>query len=95
MDTRWIENVRAQFVRVYGEKKGVAVCNVVIPAVMGDFRKTVLAAQTGRTVSEQYRTDDSKTDVTVTGCHRGGLCVIERIEIGGIPVDLGEKGLIL
>ena len=98
-DVRWIENVRAQFVRVYGEKRGAAVCGVVIPAVMGDFRRMLLAAEPGKTISEQYRTDDRKTDVTVTGHReeRGGqpVCVIERIGIGGTPVDLGADTLVL
>lgn len=99
MDIGWIENVRGQFVRIYGEKRGIAVCNVVVPAVMGDFRKTVLAAETGRPVTEQYRTDDRRTDVTVTG-HKQTLagadvCVIDRIEVGGTPISLGEHGLVL
>lgn len=99
MDIRWIENVRAQFVRVYGEKRGAAVCNVVIPSVMGDFRKMLMASEPGKTVSEQYRTDDRKTDISVTGHKeiRGGrgVCVIERFEVGGIPISLGSDTLVL
>ena len=95
MDLRWIENVRRQFVRVYGEKKGFSVCNVVIPAVMGDFRKTVLAAASGEAITETYRTDDRKTDVTVTGYKQEGACIVQKIEIGGVSVDLGNSPLIL
>ena len=99
VNTKWIENVRARFVAVYGEKRGAAVCNVVIPAVMGDFRKTALAAEPGRTVTEQYRTDDKKTDVTVMGRrenrHGTDVCVVERIEIGGLPLDLGGGEIVM
>ena len=99
VNTKWIENARARFIAVYGEKRGAAVCNVVVPAVMGDFRKTVLAAERGTTVTEQYRTDDKKTGVTVTGYaeKREGrpVCVITRIEIGGTPIDLGAAELVL
>lgn len=99
MNVRWIENVRARFVGVYGEKRGEAVCNVVVPAVMGDFRKTVLAAEPGALVTEQYRTDDRKTDVVLSGRHerRGGrdVCVIARLEVGGVPVSLGADELVL
>ena len=99
MNTLWIENARAQFVRVYGQKRGLAVCNVVMPAVMGDFRKTVLNAEPGAAVTEQYRTDDRKTDVRLTGHKelRNGreACVVEKIEIGDIPVCMGEEYLIL
>lgn len=99
MNTKWIENARARFITVYGEKRGASVCDVVVPAVMGDFRKTVLAAERSRTVTEQYRTDDSKTDVTVTG-HKEvrndrEVCVITRMEIGGRPLDLGAAELVL
>lgn len=99
MNTKWIEGVRARFVQVYGKKRGMAVCNVVIPAVMGDFRKSLLAAQPGISVSEQYRTDDRKTDVTLTGHKelRSGheVGVIEKIEIGGVPVSLGSSELVV
>ena len=99
MNTLWIENVRAQFVRVYGKERGEKVCGVVIPAVMGDFRKTVLKAKPGAVVTEQYRTDDRKTDITVTGRRetRGGreVCVIEKLEVGGAPVSLGAEALTL
>ncbi len=98
MDMKWIEVARARFIAVYGEKRGAAVCDVVMPAVTGDFRKTVLAAAPGARVTEQYRTDDKKTDVTLAGRRetRNGadVCVVERLEIGGVPVDL-SGGLVL
>ena len=99
MNTQWIENIRACFERVYGKERGAKVCGVVVPAVMGDFRKTLLRAAPGQTVTEQYRTDDRKTDVTLTGRRDtsggGEAYVIERIEVGGVPVDLGAEALIL
>ena len=93
MNILWIQNVREAFSRVYGDKRGAAVSNVVIPAVMGDFRRTVLAAEDHISVRETYRTDDRKTSVTITG-HReagatGKVCVIDRIEVGGQAVPLG------
>ena len=99
MNVQWIENVRGRFIGVYGEKRGAEVCNVVVPAVMGDFRRTVLAAEPGAPVTEQYRTDDRKTDVTVSGAHevRGGrgVCVVRSVAVGGVPVPLGAEELIL
>lgn len=95
MNAGWIGSVQALFVRVYGEGRGTAVCNVVIPAVLGDFRKTALRAEPGRRITEQYRTDDRRTDVTVTGRResRNGAdaCVVERITVGGLPADLGGE----
>jgi len=99
MNTQWIGNVQARFKQVYGETRGAAVCGVVIPAVMGDFRKTVLKAAPGQTVTEQYRTDDRKTDVTVTGRRetRDGreVCVVEKLAVGGVSIDLGAEALVL
>ena len=99
MNTKWIENARARFIAVYGEKRGAEVCNVVVPAVMGDFRKTVLASAGAGPITETYRTDDKKTYVTVTG-HRetrtgAGVCVVTGIRIGGEPIDLGAAEIVL
>ena len=96
MNTKWILSVRALFTSVYGAGKGAKVCDVVIPAVMGDFRKTALAAPLGETVTERYRTDDSRTDITITGCHQAENTVsVTGIRVGGTPADLGPDPLIL
>ncbi len=63
----WIQAARAAFAAVYGEKKGLAVCNAVIPGVMGDFRKMLERAAPGETVRETYRLDDKKGDIALTG----------------------------
>lgn len=95
MNIQWIENARAAFVRIYGPKRGPAVCNAVMPGVMGDFRKTVLAAEERRAVREEYRVDDMRADVVMTGCRRAGACVVTRIEVCGEAIDLGAKELVL
>ena len=91
-DVRWISRAEALFTAVYGDRRGPAVSRVVMPAVMGDFRKTLLRAEPGRTVTERYRTDDRRTDVVLTGVRevRDGadVCVVRRIEIGGRSADL-------
>lgn len=95
MNVQWIENARAEFVRIYGPKRGPAVCGAVMPGVTGDFRRTVLAAEEGRVLRERYRIDDMRADVVMTGHRRGDVCVVTGIEIGGVPVGLGAEELVL
>lgn len=93
MDIRWIENTRAAFVRIYGEKRGAAVCNAVIPGVLGDFRKMLLKAADGETVTETYRIDDLRADVFLAGHRAGGALYLTRLVVGGESVDLGGEAL--
>lgn len=96
MDLQWIVSVRELFTQVYGPEKGRKVCDVVVPAVVADFRKTVLAAPAGRTITEQYRTDDRRTGLTVTGrLGEDGRVRITSIEVGGTQADLGKEPVII
>ena len=99
MELQWIMSVRSLFAQIYGQEKGGKVCDVVIPAVMGDFRRTVLAAPAGSTVTEQYCTDDRRTGIVITGRHecRGqqDAAVITEIRVGGKKADLGSGPLIV
>jgi len=93
MNVKWIENARAAFVRVYGEKRGAAVCAAVIPGVMGDFRKMLLRAENGASVRELYRTDDLRTDIALEGRRDGDALYITRLTVGGEAIDLGGDEL--
>lgn len=93
MDLTWIGNARKAFAAVYGEKRGAAVCNAVIPGVMGDFRKMLLRAGEGETVRETYRTDDRKTDVRLEGRREGDRLFLTGLSVGGRAVDLGGPEL--
>lgn len=93
MDIRWIENARAAFVRIYGEKRGAAVCNAVIPGVLGDFRKMLAKAAEGAAVTETYRIDDLRADVFLAGYRAGDALYLTRLLVGGETVDLGGEDL--
>lgn len=93
MNLIWIENARRAFAAAYGEKRGVTVCNAVIPGVMGDFRKMLGKAAEGETVRESYRTDDRKTDICLEGRRAGESFFITKLTVGGTAVDLGGPEL--
>ena len=84
----WIQAARAAFAAVYGEKKGLAVCNAVIPGVMGDFRKMLERAAPGETVRETYRLDDKKGDIALTGRREEAGLLLTSLTVAGLPVDL-------
>ena len=96
MDIQWIALAQAAFARVYGARRAPKVCAAVMPGVMGDFRKTVLAAPEGMTVREEYRTDDRRTEIRLAGRRetRAGraACVVTHMEIGGVAIALGAAG---
>ena len=91
LNLTWIENARRAFQEVYGDKKGLAVCAAVIPGVMGDFRRMLEKAPEGAALSEDYRTDDLKTDVHIEGRREGDGLVITALLVGGEAVDLGGE----
>ena len=95
MNLIWIENARREFIRVYGEKRGPAVCAAVVPGVMGDFRRMLERAAEGEAIREEYRTDDGKTTVRLAGCRRGNALIVTGLTVGGRAVDLGAAELTL
>lgn len=98
MDANWIKSAQAAFARIYPGGKALEICTAVMPGVIGDFRATVLRAAGGATVSEEYRTEDNRAAISLTG-HRETqagkpVCVVTAMDINGVPIALGG-GLIL
>ena len=95
MNLQWIEAVRREFVSLYGGKRGLSVCDAVIPGILGDFRKTVLAAEEGSAAEEEYRTEDRRAVLRLRGVRSDGRCLITELTVNGRPVSLGKDGLSL
>ena len=91
MNLIWIQNARRAFAALYGEEKGLAVCNAVIPGVMGDFRKVLQKAGEGVNACETYRLDDKKGDIRLEGRRAGDALFLTGLSVGGVPVDLGGE----
>ena len=99
MDVNWLGSAQAAFAKIYPGGKALEICTAVMPGIIGDFRATVLRAADGATVSEEYRTEDGRAAVTLTG-HRDtragkAVCVVTAMDINGAAIDLGSGGLIL
>ena len=93
MNPAWIARARAAFAAVYGEKKGRAVCDAVIPGVLADFRGMLDRAGAGETVRETYRLDDKKGDICLEGRRTAEGRFLTKLTVAGRPVDLGADGV--
>ena len=89
----WIQTVRAAFAAVYGEAKGRAVCDAVIPGVLGDFRGMLDRAEPGAAVREAYRLDDNRGDLRLEGRRTADGRLLTKLTVAGVPVDLGTDGV--
>ena len=93
MNPAWIQKARAAFVALYGDKRGRAVCDAVIPGVLGDFRSMLDRAEPGAAVREDYRLDDRKGDICLEGRRTAEGRFLTKLAVAGIPVDLGADGV--
>ncbi len=53
--------------RIYGADKGFRIYAVVMPGILKDFRRMLEAAAPGETVREEYRLEDGKAAIFLTG----------------------------
>ena len=95
MNLAWIGNARAAFAAVYGEEKGRAVCDTVLPGVLGDFRGMLDRAEPGASVRETYRLDDRKGDITLEGRRTADGRRLTKLTVAGVPVDFGADGVLI
>ena len=99
MNASWLKSAQAAFSQIYPGGKALEICTAVMPGIIGDFRATVLRSEDGAAVSEEYRTEDSRAAVTLTGHRetRAGkpVCVVTAMDINGAAIDLGSGGLVL
>ena len=99
METSWLKSAQAAFSEIYPGGKALEICTAVMPGIIGDFRATVLRAESGAAVSEEYRTEDNRTSVTLTGHRdtRAGkpVCVVTAMNINGAAIALDPGGLVL
>ena len=65
------ERIAAAFEEVYGPGIGRQKCFTVLPGVLADFHKMTAAAAPGRRVREEYRLDDGRGVLILTGPGRG------------------------
>lgn len=51
----------------YGEKEGMRIFLTVMPGITADFQKMLLSSPPHKTVQEEYRLDDGRTTLALTG----------------------------
>ena len=52
---------------LYGDEQGMKVYVTIMPGILADFKKMLSSAAPGEEISEEYRLEDGKGTVVVTG----------------------------
>lgn len=86
------EPARRAFRVLYGDPRGDAVCDTVLPGVMADFRRALSRGPEGHPAREVYRLDDGRGEVVIEGRREPGGLVVTALYVAGRPVDLGPAG---
>lgn len=69
---------------IYGMGRGMEVYTNIMPGILADFEKMVKKSATGARISEQYRTEDGRAVLTVTGSKRKNGITDMSIEVTAI-----------
>ena len=62
-----VQKIIDQLDGIYGSGKGFGVYTTIMPGILGDFEKLLKKSAKGSQVSEEYRLEDGKGSVYVTG----------------------------
>ena len=52
---------------MYGKRNGAKVLMTILPGTLTDFQKMLAATAPGKTISEEYRLEDGKGTLTLSG----------------------------
>lgn len=53
--------------KAYGKTEGFRIYTTILPGILGDFKKMLRFAKLNTEVSEEYKIDDGKRSVKLTG----------------------------
>ena len=66
---------------IYGQGRGMEVYTNIMPGILADFEKMVKNTKAGEKITEQYRTEDKRAVLTVTGSKTGNGTLDMSIEV--------------
>ena len=55
---------------LYGAGNGTKVCMTILPGILADFQKMLAASAPGTKLQEEYRLDDGKGTLLLTGIRK-------------------------
>ena len=61
------ENLIQKLNALYGEGSGMKVYTTIMPGILSDFQKMLVSSAIGETVTEEYRLEDGKGIIALTG----------------------------
>ncbi|MCR5735005.1 MAG: hypothetical protein K6G22_10400 [Lachnospiraceae bacterium] len=66
---------------IYGKGRGMEVYMNIMPGILADFEKMVKTSKAGQRIAEQYRSEDGRAELTVTGARNGNGTLDMSIEV--------------
>lgn len=62
-----VQKVIDELDSIYGSGSGMKVYTTIMPGILGDFNRMLEGSQKGMTLKEEYRLEDGKAVLYVTG----------------------------
>ena len=91
LDRERIEGIlKGRLIETYGRGAGLETARVVLPSVLSDFEKTVLASPDGE-AEELYRLEDGKAEILLKGKRKEPgkrRVIITEIIFNGVKTEL-------
>jgi hypothetical protein len=88
------QQITAALMPFYGASEAARVAMVIVPSFFTDFRKEILKAKPGVTVSEEYGTEDRKVVISLAGEHlvSGGQssAIVRSIRVSDRQIELPD-----
>ncbi len=90
MHLTWQQQFTLLLTKYYGPAEAGRASSVLLPAILGDFRKMLSASPAGREISESYNTEDGKTVIRVKGKKmkngRSSVSAVTELMVEDVPV---------
>jgi len=90
----WRDELLNIMVPIYGIKEAERVSSVIVPAFLGDFKSELKKAGNNKIISEEYRTEDGKLTVELSGerimGREGFLDVLRSVKAQGTALELTD-----
>ena len=91
MHLTWQQQFTLLLTKYYPPAEAARASSVLLPAILGDFRKMSARAPVGRELAESYNTEDGKTVIKVKGkkmkSGRKSALIVTDLLVADVPVQ--------
>jgi hypothetical protein len=92
-EREWIHRLQMELIRIYGPLQAGNAGGRVVQGILGDFQRMLEMTPTGQTCREEYRMEDGRAVVILTGTRTEGveyLGMVTEAEINGRKILSGD-----